>query len=122
MIGKLLNYVYKTRRGAPPPPRQRVIMNYGPDDVKNDEKIILMARLARDPLSARAELDENGFAEVYNVPLNFMPNPVVRFWGWLRRLEGSLPSDPYQIGRIKQREKQRRRRENKRQYNQRRRK
>lgn len=96
MIGRLLRYVNKIRRGVDRPAFQKTVSDYRGIDVGIDEQIVMSARQARDPFTAREKLKEKSAWElVKNVRINKKAHPLMRLRYWLMRMEGSYQSDPY---------------------------
>lgn len=99
MIGKLIDYVYRVKRGVINPTPQKSIAEYTPSDANFDEQILMSVKLARDPYKAREVLqasNETPWDMIKDLPIGKIPNPLARLWGWLARLEGALPYIPYQ--------------------------
>ncbi len=102
MIGRLIDYVYRVKRGVINPVWQKSVAEYTPNDADFDAQIMMSAKLAQDPYHAHDILNEKESTPwdlIKDLPLQKTPKPWQRFLGWLARLEGSLPYIPYQTGK-----------------------
>ena len=71
--------------------------DFDPAQVGDDEHLIMLAGLARDPAGAKRVMDKNEVESALELEL-IRPQPKVnmrqRFIHWLMRLEGSTPHEP----------------------------
>lgn len=98
MIRVIKHILRRTIREQLPRLENSLTARYDPMALNDDERLILLAGVAKDPAEARRIMSEYGATNAIEL-LKLLPKRKINWRGrlhrWLLSLEGSYQSDPY---------------------------